>query len=136
MKLLRRLGYWINRRKIQSELEEEIESHRAMKREALEKDGLAPEQSYTAANRSMGNVTMAIEDARHVWIWPSLDHFTQDVRYSLRLFRKNPVFTFIAVLSLALGIGANSMVFTMVNTVLFKPLPVEHPDRLVWAYAT
>ena len=75
MKLLRRLGYWINRRKIQSELEEEIESHRAMKREALEKDGLAAEQSYTAANRSMGNVTMAIEDARHVWIWPSLDHF-------------------------------------------------------------
>jgi predicted permease len=135
-KLWRRIQYWINHRQLQADLEEEMEFHRAMKREEFERAGMQPDESFVAASRSMGNLLNAREDARHVWVWPHVERFFQDVRYGFRMLRKSPALTAVAVLSLALGIGANSMVFSMVNALLFKPLPVENPGRLVWTYGT
>src|SRR5262249_11426350 len=91
-KLLRRLHYWIHRHRLQAELEDEIEFHRALKKEELERSGVSAQDAAPAASRSMGNILLAREDARSVWIWPMVDRFSQDLRFTLRLFRKNPAF--------------------------------------------
>jgi predicted permease len=136
IRLFRRLSYWLQCRKHHRELQEEIEFHRTMKREALESAGLSSDDALVEANRAMGNSRLATEDARGVWIWPALERFSQDIRYALRMFRRSPSFAVVAIVSLALGIGANSFAFTFVNALLFKPLPVERPQQLIWAYGT
>src|SRR5262249_4450938 len=117
-RLLRRLRVWLRGTKFHDELKEEIEFHRAMKREEFEHGGLSRENSVIASNRSMGNVVIAGEDSRGVWIWPVLEHFYQDVHYAFRTFRKTPAFTLGAIVSLAVGIGANSLAFSFVNAML------------------
>ncbi len=134
MKLIRRVRYWFNRERLRAELDEEVEFHRTMKHREMTRAGFSPNDAAAAVSRSMGNSLLAKEDAREVWIWPWFDRLSQDIRYSFRMFRKNPSFTVVAVVSLALGIGANSMVFSTINAILFKPLPVESPNRIVWLY--
>src|SRR5262249_43016149 len=115
MKFLRRLGYWLQHSRQERELAEEIEFHRSQIPDA----------------RLMGNTTLAREDARSVWIWPWLQNVWQDASYAVRGMRKNPAFALTAILSLALGIGGNTAIFTVVNAVLLKPLPFPEPGRLV-----
>src|ERR1700680_2240002 len=93
-------------------------------------------EAAATARREFGNVTLTEEDSRAVWKWPSLEEFLMDVRFGARTLRKSPAFTAIAVLTLALGIGANTAIFSLVNGILLVSLPYPKPAELVSATGT
>ena len=130
--LLRRLAYWLRRHELDADLDEELESHRAMKQERLEQSGMAADDASFASRRALGNVTLAREEARSVWIWPWLDGVRQDAAYALGSLRRNPGFSAALILVSALGIGATTSVFGLVDGLVLKPLPVRDPERLVY----
>jgi putative ABC transport system permease protein len=129
--LLRRLRYWMRRRRVEAELAEELETHRALRQEQLERDGLSRPEAQYASRRALGNETLAREDARGVWIWPWLESAWQDARYGVRMLTKHPGFTLTVVATLALGIGANTAIFSVVDAYLMRTLPVRDPQQLV-----
>ena len=94
--------------------------------------GMSPEEARAAALRKFGNVTRVMEETRAVWISIWLQQLLQDIRYGVRGLRRNPGFAAVVVLTLALAIGMNTAVFSLVNTILVRPLPYPDPDRLVW----
>ena len=93
--------------------------------------GDRPHAAELAARREFGNRTLVQEATREMWGWNSLERLWQDVRYALRGMRRTPGFTAVAVVSLALGIGANTAIFSLINTLMLRMLPVEHPGQLV-----
>src|SRR5215469_13163211 len=120
------------RRKMEGGIERDIRDHIDMEtRENVER-GLSPEEARAAALRKFGNVLRVAEDTRAVWRWMWLDRLLQDTRYAVRGLRRNPLFAVVAILTLALGIGLNTAVFSVVSAVLIKPLPYPNPDRIVW----
>src|SRR5262245_46902854 len=126
--IVRRL---IHRRGAERELDDEIRAHLEMETEQNVADGMSPEAARLAARRSFGSVALSKEDSRAMWGLGSLEILWQDLRYGLRMLLKNPGFTTIAVSTLGLGIGANTAIFTLLDKVLIRSLPVERPDQLV-----
>jgi predicted permease len=113
-------------------LDDDVRDH--LDRETQEKidNGMAPDEARHAALRAFGNVTRAMEDTRAVWIPVWLDQLLQDGRYGLRMLRRNPAFSAVVILTLAVGIGLSTAVFSVVNAVLVRPLSYPDPERLVW----
>ena len=127
---LSKLGALFRRRAPVDDLEEEIRAHLEMEeRENLEA-GMPPEEAYYAALRQFGNVPLTQERSREMWTWTSLETLGQDFRYGLRMLRKDLGFTAVAVVTLALGIGANTAIFSLGNVFMFRPLPVKDAERL------
>jgi hypothetical protein len=131
-RILVRLRALLQRARVDQELDEELRFHLERDIERGIARGLSAEEARFAARRSFGNPTAATEQVRDALRWNWLDNAWSDVLHAVRMLRRSPVITSVAVLSLALGIGANTAVFTVVNAVLLKELPVRDPDRLVW----
>jgi predicted permease len=126
----RRLKSLLRRERLDDELQEEIRTHIELRRQQLIADGMDPSEAEAAAQRAFGNVVRIREDTRAMWGFPSLDSMLQDVRYGARMLRRSPMFTAVAVLSLAVGMGAAAAVFSLADAVLIRKLPVKDPDRL------
>lgn len=126
-RIWRRAAFALRRAQLYRELNEELEFHRSLKQQKNEEAGLGVD----LGRKQMGNITLAKEESRDMWSFLALERIWQDVRYGMRVLRKSPVFTLAAALSLALGIGGNAAIFSLVDALLIRPLPYFEPDRLV-----
>ncbi len=125
-----RLKTLFHKRRMDRDMAEELEFHQAMLREKLLREGTPQADVDTATRRAFGNAGRWHERLRELWQFRTLENFMRDVSFSARLLRKSPGFTAVAVLTLALGVGANTTVFSMIDGLLLRPLPVPQSDRL------
>src|SRR6266567_3233941 len=131
MPILTRLLQFLHRRRLYREVSAEMQEHLAEKIESLVEAGMSPVEAAASARREFGNVTFLEESSREAWGWSTLDRLFQDGRYAFRMARRNPAFVLSAILILAVGIGANTAIFSVVDGVLLRPLPYPDPARIV-----
>jgi predicted permease len=126
-----RLKSLIWRPQLDRDLEDELQFHLAMREEKRQAQGLAPAEARSQTRQAFGNVGLLEEACRDLWTFSWLETILQDLRYGVRMLRRSPVFTVVAALSLALGIGANTAIFTVIDALLLKTLPVQRAEQLV-----
>jgi macrolide transport system ATP-binding/permease protein len=129
--LARRLRYWLESSRRSEALREEMELHLAERAAELEAGGMSPVLAQAEARRRFGNIGLKQEESREVWITRFWSELAQDIRYGLRTMAANKAFSTLAVLSLALGIGANTAIFSLMESILLRSLPVANPESLV-----
>jgi macrolide transport system ATP-binding/permease protein len=129
--LFRKLFWLSQRSRKEDELREELQFHLDEETEQRREEGLAMDQARWAARRDLGNLTLVQENTRAVWTWTLPEQLVQDLRYALRTMVKNRGFTALAVLTMALGIGANTAIYSFMDSILLRSLPVADPASLV-----
>jgi MacB-like periplasmic core domain len=120
-----------DRKRHLSDLESDIQNHIEIETQDNIARGMSPEEARYTTMRKFGNVTRVMEDTREVWAITWLDHLVQDLRFAFRGIRKSPLFATVVVLTLALGIGANTAIFTIIDSVMLRAIPVSNPQQLV-----
>ena len=131
-----RLAAFRERRDREKDLDRELKTHLDLEAEEQQESGLSPAEARYAARRAFGNTTLVQEDVHEIWNLGWLERFQRDVKYAARSLRKNPVFTLVAVLTLALGIGANTGIFSTIDALMLRPLPFSSTDQIVRIYST
>lgn len=131
MKIVRRLLAWFRRDRLDDELDEELAQHREWTAARLVAEGVPEDEARRRAAVRTGNALRLREQSRAIWGFPALETIAQDIQYGLRLLVKSPAFTVTAILSLGIGIGATTAVFSLANTVLLRSMPVRDPASLV-----
>ena len=131
-RFIRRCQMLFSRREqFDREMEEEMRLHSDLRAREIQAAGANAEEARYAAQRKFGNTLRLREEAHQAWGWTWIDNLGQDLRYGLRTLRKSPIFTLVVVLTLGLGIGATTAVFSVVDRILFRALPYAHGDRIV-----
>jgi len=119
-----------SRRSLYNDLSAEMQQHLEEKIEELVSMGMSRKEAAYVARREFGNVALIEGDSRAVWRWPSIENLLMDLRYALRMLRKSPAFAATAILTLALGIGANTAIFMLLDAIRLRSLPVQEPQEL------
>lgn len=127
----RRIGMLLRKRQFDADLEEEMRLHQELRAEENLRAGRTPEDARFAAKKRFGNATVLREESHMAWGWGWFEQFAQDVNYGVRAMLRSPGITIVALLSLALGIGANTAIFSLVDAVMLRSLPVKEPKQLV-----
>jgi predicted permease len=131
MPLLRRFNWWLRQRRKERELREELQFHLEQEARERREAGLAEEEAVWAAKRDLGNEARLKEDVRSIWTWRPLDELSQDLKFALRTLFKHRAVAVFSILSLALGIGANTAIYSFMDAILLRSLPVGDPSSLV-----
>jgi predicted permease len=130
-KVYNRIKSLFNRRKLERDLQDELRSHVEMDKLERIQQGESPEEANHNASRDFGNFLLPAEAVRETWGTAGIERLVQDARYSFRQMKRNPGFVAVAIITLGLGIGANTSIFSIVNAILLKPLPYKNSERLV-----
>lgn len=129
--MLRRLRYWLQSDRRSQALHQEMKLHLAETAADLQAEDMTPERARAEARRRFGNLARTQEESREIWLTRFWSELGQDVRYGCRTLIARKAFSTLAVLSLALGIGANTMIYSLMESILLRSLPVADPDPLV-----
>src|SRR5947207_322074 len=128
---MKRMLNWFRRRKLETDLDRELSYHLDRRVSDLIHSGIPEPEARRRAASEFGGGTQVREEVRDIWLTRWLRDFVYDLRFTARSFLRNPSFTATAVLSLALGIGATTAIYSLVDQVVLRTLPVDHPERLV-----